>query len=126
ATRSLRMQRTPPPYVPVRLRLEDRRLLSAGVDPLALLGGRLPLHRDAHQAGHLENARATLGEVGFDDRAHHVERGSNIATVNADVLGDGAEDLALAARLGRDADLQRLGEVELRDGSDGPLLPVLL
>jgi len=45
-----------------------------------------------------------------------VERGGDIATVNADVLGDGAEDLALAARLGRDADLTGFGEIELRGG----------
>src|SRR5207249_11880718 len=52
-----RLKRTYPHHVPRRLRLEDRRLLGEGVDPLALLGGRLPFHRDAHQAGHLEDAR---------------------------------------------------------------------
>src|SRR6266852_2316018 len=92
-----RLEGTYPHHVPRRLGLEDHRLLREGVDALALLGRRHPLDRDAHPAGHIEDRGATLGEVCSDHRRHDVNPGSHVAAVNADVLGDGVEDLALAA-----------------------------
>src|SRR5439155_23417922 len=85
-----RPERPHPHHVPGWLGLEDHGFLREGVDPLPLLGGRLPLDRDAHQAGYLEDARATPGEVGLDQGTHDVKHGGHIATMNADMLGDGA------------------------------------
>ena len=48
----------------------------------------------------------------------------HVAAVNADVMRDGAEDLAFAARLRGGTDVQRLGKVKLRD--EPRLFPTLV
>src|SRR5439155_779262 len=47
----------------------------------------------------------------------------HVAAVNADVLRDGAEDLAFAARLRGGTDVQRLGKVQRRAQPSRPGVP---
>src|SRR5438552_9732322 len=120
-----RLQRPHPHHLPGRLGLEHHLLLGERVEAHARLGGLLPLDRDPHQAGDLEDAGAVLREVRLDHVRHGVKDGRDVSAVDADVVGDGAEDVALAPRLRGGSDLQRLAEVELREGSDRPLLPLV-
>src|SRR5437870_2714030 len=82
-------------------------------------GTRLPGDGDPHHAGHLEDTGALFRQVGLDQVAERVKHGSDVAAMDARVLGDGAEHVALAAGLRRRPDLERLGEVKLGDRPRG-------
>jgi hypothetical protein len=117
-------ERTHPHHVPRGLGLEHDLFLRERVDTHAGLGRRLPGDGDSHHAGHLEDAGAELRQVGLDQGSQRVKHGGDVAPMDADVLGDGAEHVALAAGLRGSTDLERLAEVKLGERPRGD--PVLL